>query len=259
MHAVGHYVKERAHPEPGSIPAALDMFRSELRFYREIAPVVGVRVPDCYAAEENADGTLLVLEDLSDWRPGADPVVAASVLAGMHQRWERQADVRWPWLRQTGAAVDLIEQLYTRTWPVLAARPDMPADLATLGARLVGQVTATEEAIAHAGPVTLAHGDASMANMRTGPDGGVALLDWEDVSAAPGVLDLSWLLVSSVDPDDWQDVITSYGPADGLSESLPSAVVQGFFSLADTETGSADATAWIGRLRAASKLMAGPS
>ena len=49
------------------------MFESEVRFYREIAPVVGVRVPACYQAEENEDGTLLVLEDLSDWTPGAEP------------------------------------------------------------------------------------------------------------------------------------------------------------------------------------------
>lgn len=41
-----------------------------------------------------------------------------------------------------------------------------------------------------AGPLTLVHGDASVQNMRTGPGGEVALLDWEDVSAAPGVLDL---------------------------------------------------------------------
>jgi hypothetical protein len=38
----GH-VKRRGLPAPGSIPEALDMFRSEVRFYREIAPVIGVR------------------------------------------------------------------------------------------------------------------------------------------------------------------------------------------------------------------------
>jgi hypothetical protein len=256
---VAQYLKQRGNPEPGSIPAALDIFRSELRFYREIAPVVGVRVPECYAAEESADGTLLVLEDLSAWRPGADPVVAAGVLAGMHRAWQRQAEVRWPWLRRAGAAIDLIEQLYTGIWPVLAARPDLPADLAQLGARLLGHVTATEDAVTLAGPITLVHGDASTANMRTSQDGEVALLDWEDVSAAPGVVDLSWLLVSSVQPDGWPDVITTYGRADGLTEALPSAAVQGFFSFSDTAPGSADATGWISRLRAASKLMTAAS
>jgi Phosphotransferase enzyme family len=212
-------------------------------------------VPHCYAAEESADGTLLVLEDLSAWRPGADPVVAARVLAGMHVQWERQADVRWPWLRRPGAAVDLVDQLYARTWPVLAARPDLPAELVGLGASLVGQVAAAEDALGRAGPVTLVHGDASTANMRTGPGAEVALLDWEDVSAAPGVTDLSWLLVSSVDPDGWQDVIAAYGPAEGLAEALPAAVVQGFLSFAESEAGSAEASSWVRRLRAAGALM----
>lgn len=256
---MGVHLKRRGHPEPGSIPAVLDIFRSELRFYREIAPVVGVRVPECYAAEENADGTMLVLEDLSAWQPGADPVAAAAVLAQMHRRWERQAEVRWPWLRRPDAATDLVAQLYDRTWTVLAARPDMPADLVPLGTRLVGQSSAADQAVARAGPATLAHGDASMANMRTGPDGEVALLDWEDVSAAPGAMDLSWLLVSSVDPAAWQDAISAYGSADGLAEAMPAAVVQGFLSFSDTEAGSADAAAWIGRLRAAGKLMAAAS
>lgn len=67
----GH-VKRRSWPEPGSIPDVLDMFRCEVRFYREIAPVAGVRVPACYQVEETAEGTLLVLEDLSAWQPGAD-------------------------------------------------------------------------------------------------------------------------------------------------------------------------------------------
>ena len=85
------YVKRRARPAPGSIPAVLDMFRAEVRFYREIAPVAGVRVPACYQASETSDGTVLVLEDLSAWPEGADPVAAAGVLAGLHARWRAGA------------------------------------------------------------------------------------------------------------------------------------------------------------------------
>jgi hypothetical protein len=71
--AVLGYVKRRGVPPPGSIPEALGMFRAEVRFYQEIAPVVGVRVPLCHRAEAGDDGTLLVLEDLSSWRLGAEP------------------------------------------------------------------------------------------------------------------------------------------------------------------------------------------
>jgi len=101
----GHYVagmvhmKRRPLPVPGSIPDVLGMFECEVQFYREVAPVVGVRVPGCRRAESSAVGTLLELEDLSGWDAGADPIAAAGVLALLHATWEGVAYGRWPWLR----------------------------------------------------------------------------------------------------------------------------------------------------------------
>jgi len=244
-------VKRRARPAPGSISEALDSFRAEVRFYREIAPVVGVRVPACYQAEDTGEGTVLVLEDLAGWQPGADPLAAAGVLLGMHRRWAGQAQLRWPWLRRVGAAVELVEELFARVWPELAARADLTPPVRLLGERLVGRVARSERAIGLAGPLTLVHGDASLVNMRTGPDGQVALLDWEDVSAAPGVVDLAWLLVSSVEPAQWDEVIGVYGRAAGLMRVLPAVVVQGLLSLSGTSAGSAEAATWIRRLEVA--------
>jgi Phosphotransferase enzyme family len=256
------HVKRRGRPAPGSIPEALEQFRAEVRFYREIAPVAGVRVPACYQAEDTAEGTLLVLEDLSAWRPGADPVPAARLLSGLHRRWQGQAGPRWPWLRAAGAAAGLIQRLYQETWPQLAARPELGPGARALGQRLAGpdRVVQAELAVGHAGPVTLVHGDASADNMRTGPDGEIALLDWEDVSALPGVTDLAWFLVSSVPPAQWDGVIAAYGEASepaALDLVLPSASVQGLLSLADTEPGSADAMALAARLAEAGRRLAG--
>ena len=117
----------------------------------------------------------------------------------------------------------------------LSGRGDLPPAVASFGARMAepGQVTAAEAAIAAAGPLTLVHGDAQARNMRTSPDGEVALLDWEDVSAAPGVLDLAWLLTASVDPGRWDEAIAAYGPAGGLERVLPAVLVQGLFMMAD--------------------------
>jgi len=222
----GH-VKRRARPVPGSIPAVLDTFGAEVRFYREIAPVAGVRVPACYEASQASEGTILVLEDLSAWRQGADPAVAAGVLAALHHRWEGKAALRWPWLRRPGAAADLVEDLFG--------------------------------GIGRAGRATLIHGDASLANMRTGPGGEVALLDWEDVAAAPGILDVAWLLVSSVDPPRWDEVIAAYRPSADLASVLPAVTVQGLLSLSDTPAGSTQATAWMGRLEEAAARLAAAS
>ena len=254
----GH-VKRRARPVQGSIPAVLDTFGAEVRFYREIAPVAGVRVPACYEASQASEGTILVLEDLSAWRQGADPAVAAGVLAALHHRWEGKAALRWPWLRRPGAAADLVEDLFGRTWPALAARGDLTAGVAALGARLAWRVMEAESGIGRAGRATLIHGDASLANMRTGPGGEVALLDWEDVAAAPGILDVAWLLVSSVDPPRWDEVIAAYRPSADLASVLPAVTVQGLLSLSDTPAGSTQATAWMGRLEEAAARLAAAS
>jgi hypothetical protein len=248
---VDGYVKRRNWPEPGSIPDVLDMFRCELRFYREIAPVVGVRVPACYQAEETDQGTFLVLEDLSGWQPGADPAAAARLLSGMHQRWQGLARRRWPWIRADGAAIDLVAKLFDQTWPQLADRGDLTPSVRAIGSRFVGHVADAEDLAAQAGATTLTHGDASMQNMRTSPSGEIALLDWEDVSAAPGVSDLAWMLVSSVHPAEWDEVIAAYGQSDGLAQVLPALIVQGLFSLSDTAAGTAEAAAWIERIEAA--------
>jgi Phosphotransferase enzyme family len=252
---VPDFVKRRGHAAPGSIPAALDIFRNEVRFYREIAPVAGVRVPACYRAEADDEGTLLVLEDLSAWQPGADPVRAAMVLSQLHERWSGLAAARWPWLRPVGAAAGLVADLYDRTWPVLASRADIAGQVADLGSRLVGQVCASEQAISGAGPITLAHGDASAANMRTSPDGEIALLDWEDVSAAPGICDLAWWLLSSVEPARWEEVTAAYGTQAGLADVFPAIAVQGLLSLSGHPDGSAEAAAWVERLDRAAEYL----
>ena len=143
-----------------------------------------------------------------------------------------------------------MEDLFAQVWPNLAARDDVTPDVRALGERLVGKVAESDRAIGVAGPLTLVHGDASAQNMRTGPGGELVLLDWEDVSAAPGVLDLAWQLVSSVEPARWGDAIAAYGPADGLAGVLPSVAVQGLLSMSDTAAGSAAATEWARRLAA---------
>ncbi|MEV5960494.1 phosphotransferase [Kribbella sp. NPDC051952] len=250
-----HHIKRRSPAEPGSIAETLNMFESEVRFYREIAPEVGVRVPACYVAESNADGTLLELENLSDWAPGAEPAAGALVLRSLHEQWTGRAHVRWPWLRPLGAGEDLVAALYDRTWTALAARSDLSAPVRAAGEKLVGNVMEADRAVVRAGALTMVHGDASAQHMRTGPDGEVALLDWEDVSAAPGVLDLAWFLVSSVEPERWGEAVDAYGTSQGLVEVMPSTMVQGYLSMSDHPDGSEAAAAWVARLEAAAGLL----
>ncbi|MFB6723584.1 phosphotransferase family protein [Kribbella sp. NPDC056345] len=247
---MANYIKRRLPAEAGSIAAALQMAESEVRFYREVAPEIGVRVPECYRAELNDEGSLLELEDLSAWRQGAEPGAAAALLRSMHDRWVDRAHVRWPWLRPIGAGDELVARLYDDIWPKLAARADLSSPVREFGERLVGKVLQVEARLLEAGPLTLVHGDASAPNLRTAPNGEIALLDWEDVSAAPGVIDLTWHLVSSVPPEQWAEALAAYGPSEGLLTALPSSMVQGYLSMADWPEGSEEAAGFDARLAA---------
>lgn len=225
-----------------------------MRFYNEIAPVVGVRVPACVEATHDEAGTLLRLEDLSSWSAGADPITVADELRQMHGRWEGTALARWSWLRLPGTAADLIGAAYDNAWPRIARRQDLDAPVRRLGQSLVGQVEAAEHAEGTAGPLTLCHGDTSVANLATGPSGEVAFFDWEDVRWAAGVTDLAWLLVSSVAPVAWDEVISVYGDAD-VEAVLPSVAAQGLFALSDRPEGSPEALELVDRLSEAGRRL----
>ena len=241
--SVTTFTKRRDAAEPGSIPDVLQMFTREVRFYREVAPYVGVRTPACHRAEEHDGATHLELEDLSSWGLGADPDAAARTLRDLHARWEGRAVERWPWLPRPDVS-DLVGAMYDEAWAAARERPELTDTVRDLGDSLVGRAAEVERRADASGPVTFTHGDASALNMRTTPDGEVALLDWEDYGAGPGIVDLAWHLVSSVRPADWDTALTAYGDTSGLADALPSVAIQGLLSFA-FEEGHDDAREWV--------------
>jgi hypothetical protein len=247
------FTKRREAAEPGSIPDVLQMFTREVRFYREVSPHVGVRVPACHLAVECEGATHLELEDLSAWREGAEPAAAAHLLRDLQARWEGRAVERWPWLPRSDVS-DLIGEMYDDAWAAVRHRSELTDTVRELGDSLVGRVSQVEQRAKASGPGTLAHGDASGINMRTSPDGEIALLDWEDYGAGPGIVDLAWHLLSSVPPVDWEVAMTAYGDTSGLAEALPSVAVQGLLSFAGTK-GHDDAREWVVGLEEAARRM----
>ena len=245
------FVKRRDPARPGSIPDVLQMFTREVRFYREVAPHLGVRVPVCHVAEEHDGATHLELEDLSSWGPGAEPAVAAVLLHDLHRLWEGRALERWSWLPRPDVS-DLVGSLYDETWLEARIRLELTDVVRDLGDSLVGRVAEIERRADASGPETFVHGDASALNMRTSPSGEVALLDWEDYGSGPGIVDLAWHLVSSVAPVDWDLALTTYGDTTGLADALPAVVVQALVSFSFEEDAD-DAREWVERLEEAAR------
>lgn len=192
--------------------------RREVLFYRAVAPTVPVRVPHCYAAfEDPALGrTVLVLEDLS----------------GKATFRDVRAGVRLP---EAEAVVDTLADLHASLWE----SPRLTGDLATLGpvrrsprvgalgraivrralrapartvadlvppdlvrrSRVVTEHLATLDAYWAAQPQTLTHGDPHLGNVffegaRPG------FLDWQVATVCPGIRDVAYFLVTSLEPAD---------------------------------------------------------
>jgi thiamine kinase-like enzyme len=168
------------------------------------------------------------------------------LLRGLHARWEGSAVRRWPWLPRPDAS-DLVGTSYDEAWRTARDRPELTDLVRDLGDSLVGRAAEVERLAHRSGPVTFIHGDASALNMRTSPQGEVALLDWEDYGAGPGIVDLAWHLVSSVDPAEWDVALTAYGDTSGLVDALPAVAVQGLLSFAFADEDD-DTGAWVARL-----------
>jgi thiamine kinase-like enzyme len=149
---------------------------------------------------------------------------------------------------------DLVGAMYDEAWTWARDRPGLTGAVRDLGDSLVGRVGEVEQRAEASGPLTFTHGDASGLNMRTSPDGEVALLDWEDYGSGPGVADLAWHLLSSVAPDQWDLALTAYGDTTGFADVLPAVAVQGLLSFA-FEEGHEDSRTWVASLEEAARRM----
>ena len=64
-----------------------------------------------------------------------------------------------------------------------------------------------------------------------------------------GAIDLTWYLVSSVEPPLWDAVLDAYGPDEAQIEcAFLHALTQAILTFSDYEPGSPPAVAWIERL-----------
>ncbi|WP_182379914.1 phosphotransferase [Nocardioides sp. WS12] len=204
---------------PAVDPAARAMlanpYRTELRFYREIAPTLAVRVPAVHhadGAEEGGDFVLL-LEDLAPAVQG-DQIGGCTIaqvedavvnLAGLHgPRWCDPTLLDIEGLSINGPEdAALMAELFG---PAVDLFVDNLAD--QLSDDDVATVRAVPEvierwALARAerfGPV---HGDYRLDNLLFPPDGGpgVVAVDWQTLSLALPARDLAYAVATSLDPE----------------------------------------------------------
>jgi hypothetical protein len=194
-----------------------NLYVNEARFYRDLAPVLSINVPDCYHATVGPEsgGGVVVLEDLRarNVRFGSmtNPVTvvtACEVLdlqARYHARYWRATDAgQLGWLSTGGAIVkDGVVDMFLGFWDAMEALPRFHAVQGDLLDR--ERVSAAMHRLwegALDGPACLVHGDAHLGNMFFEPSGRAGYLDWQTIMRGPWAHDVASFLVPALDVED---------------------------------------------------------
>jgi hypothetical protein len=184
----------------------------EVRFYRDIAPSITLRIPRCYfAGKDDADKhCVVILEDVSTGTAG-DSLAGCSTetaevllreIGSFHARWWNDPRLqKWDWLLPSaGAAASALEGRIRTSWPQFRKTF---ADLLTPGSvaageRALEQIPRILESFSQP-PTTLVHGDFQLDNVRLDVDGApFVLLDWQLLRRVPGATDLVGFLSRSL-------------------------------------------------------------
>lgn len=193
---------------------AFDLYRREALFYREVAPILAVRVPRCYWSSVDSDPAhaALLLEDLQGLSRGdqlrglsvAQARRAVGWVAAMHaQWWEAPQLAELAWLPRLGGWTEgEFVRAYRSQWPAFArtfAKVLQPASL-DAGARLCDELDALLGELS-ASPRTLLHGDFRADNLFFGAHSqgsGVAVIDWQLCCSGRAASDIAYLLCQSM-------------------------------------------------------------
>jgi aminoglycoside/choline kinase family phosphotransferase len=201
-------------------------YKREVRFYQRLCEVVGTRTPRCYFAEIADDGVgfVLILEDLGPARSvdqlgacGVDEAaLALAQAAALHGPSWRHQIVGQDWLpvesvwNALGQSIPhVIEQWLERFGHHL--KPEHVSVVDRLGREVTAWLATLSD---HR---TLWHGDFRLDNLLFDAQDGavpIAVLDWQSVAAAPGIIDVSYFLGNSLNEQDRvtheRDLVSEY-------------------------------------------------
>jgi len=188
--------------------AMMGLYAKEVRFYREIAPRLDVRVPQTHAAHVSDDGGefVLLFEDLGPARGGnqlescgiEDACHAIRQAAAFHApSWGDEAVLKADWL----AASDELRAWIAGKYPEAQAiwRERYSDSLEPEFMALCEDVAACAEVFSSRDgePQCLVHGDFRLDNMLFDIKGGaepIAVLDWQTVTTGKAMTDIGYFL-----------------------------------------------------------------
>jgi aminoglycoside phosphotransferase (APT) family kinase protein len=222
-----------------------DIYRREVRFYRDVAPLSSIAVPAVHVAEMGEPSEFVILmEDLSDHRRGdqvlgctpAEAAACMDELVRLHAPlWDAVDDPRFEFafLHSPSRHSEGMRQAAIDGWaPMVAAFGDVvPAFMNEARERFLAAVAAMQTWMATP-PITFVHGDFRMDNLLFGDGPGqrpVVVLDWQGVLRSKGIQDVAYLISQSMTVKDrraherdlvarWQRGLAAAGVTDYTGE-----------------------------------------
>ena len=206
--------------------AATAAYRREVLFYQRLANRVQTRTPECYYADIAVDGVsfIALLEDLGPARTleqiggcTADQAsLALGQAAALHGSSWQQDYLREEWLPVESAWGMLGDAIPAVAAPWLDRFGQyLDSEHVSAVNRLAVEVDTWLETLRN--HRTLWHGDFRLDNLLFDARGGsvpVAVVDWQSVAAAPGVIDVSYFLGTSMTEAEREtherDLVTEY-------------------------------------------------
>jgi hypothetical protein len=204
-----------ADPDSRQMGAATGAYQREVLFYQHLGTLTDVRSPECFYSHITADHNdfVLLLEDMGPARTveqiggctadQADLALeqAAALHAGSwgHDKLTEQSwlPVENVWNALAGALPQVVEPWLQRFGSYL--EPEQVAVVHRLSREVTAWLATLRE---HR---TLWHGDFRLDNLLFDAQDGrtpIAVVDWQSVAAAPGIIDVSYLLGTSLTETD---------------------------------------------------------
>ena len=206
-------------PQPDRRIGGLPFYRSEVRFYQQLARHSGLRTPRCFYSDVNLETGeyILVLEAIDtinkgDFVTGLSPETsehAIRTIAKFHASWwEKPELAALDWLAE-GDLQRTASEFQDRWQPFVDAMGgQIPDSFQAIGARY-GENVAIAFALHRHAPRTLVHGDYHVANLLFSSDG-LAVIDWQFLFRGRGVSDVAYHLCLSLQPADRQANETAF-------------------------------------------------
>jgi hypothetical protein len=209
-------VAKSASKDPGSraVGKAFRAYEVEVRFYRELAPTLGINCPASYLAEIDLEATefLLLLEDLAPAVAGDD---LAGCALGLAERLLEEAvafhSPRWgdptleaiAWLnRNSPESAAKVSTALAAVFPLFVERFGAELDDDLRGGLERSARCADRWWRGDGGPRTIAHGDLRLDNLMLGPTvEDLWIVDWQTSVLGNGVADISYFLGGSLLPE----------------------------------------------------------